>query len=288
MPEQIPPVIRYAKVGTAIFDVQAAAAAQERELREWQRAVADLQQLGMQKGKLVVTPSPRATVEPPVMVPPGLGDIHSPISEPGQRYYQTLPQPRAALPVPAVSGRAFPLPAEAEPYRGLLDYVFGSVLERFKQGPLFCQPMTWLAPPITAISVDLFTNANGVTLPGGYPGPGTCVNVLSIDVPDRWIFVLDRFGNELDDHTAFGDVRFSMQRNRTPLRSYGDFDCQLGRFVNPTKFGSPIILKHKDEFRLQAQSLSMTDHTAYARLMGWAFAVRTISGSGDYSEFFAE
>jgi hypothetical protein len=46
---------------------------------------------------------------------------------------------------------------------------------------------------------------------------------------------------------------------------------QLGRFVNPTKIASPLILKHNDELKLVARSLDGIDHVAYARIMGWIF-----------------
>jgi len=221
----------------------------------------------------------------------GMGDLLRSDQSPGERYWERERMPRAR---PAERPIGYmpppPLPPDAEQYRpvveGLLYPALCKALEDCKKcGPTYIQPMTWLAPPITAINIDVFTRATGVPTVGSYPGPGDCAEVLAIDVPDRWIFVLDRFGNELETASAWGDVRFSMQRNRTPIRSYGNFDSQLGRFVEPTRFGSPIILKHKDRFRLQAQSLGASSHRAFARIIGWAFAVRTTSGDGHYNEF---
>jgi len=82
-----------------------------------------------------------------------------------------------------------------------------------------------------------------------------------------------------------GNVNWSVQRNRAPIRCYGDFDVKLGDFVDPTKFSSPIILKHKDEFRVLAQANTVADASVIARVMGWAFAVHSISQDGTYNEF---
>lgn len=298
MPDnELPPVLSWDKKGCAHFNAQAAAAAQEREMREWQAVMEAIMREGMAREIDPNRPTPKGNVMPTPLVPggiPGLQDIHTEITEPGQRYWNRYPTARLRPPERPIARppREFaPIPPEVEQYRPLIEQYFGPILctlqEKLTCGPIYTQPMTWLAPPVTAISVDLFTPAAGVTLPGSAypPSPGDCVDLVAVDVPDRWIFILDRFGNELEDHTAFGDVRFSIQRNRTPIRSYGDFDVQLGRFVNPTKLGTPIILKHKDEFRIKAQSKSATSHKAYARIMGWAFAVRTITGDGAYREF---
>ena len=195
-----------------------------------------------------------------------MGDIHSQVTSPGERYWEQWRNTRRPITTFGRGGK-------------------GGGPKKKSDEAQFVQPVTWLAPPITAIAIDAFTPAAGVTLSGAYPGPGACVDVISIDVPDRFILVIDRFANELEDHDSFGDVRFSMMRNETPIRSYGDFDVQLGRFDNPTKFGSPIILKHKDQFRLKCQSLGAVDHIAYARFIGWAFAVRTTSGDGSHEQY---
>lgn len=279
------------KTRGATLDLVAAERVQE---REWQAALRDLQRMGMEQSADRHIATPRAVVEAAPNVPGGeaglqgtrlqlpagaepyrgiieehlgLSDIHSQVTSPGERYWEQWRNPRgpAAGGLRSAGGRGKPKPAAA--------------------GPVYTQPMTWLAPPVTAIAIDVFTPAAGVILTGAYPGPGACVDILSIDVPDRFILILDRFGNELEDHDSFGDVRFSMQRNETPIRSYGDFDVQLGRFDDPTKFGAAIILKHKDQFRLKGQALGATEHTAFARLIGWAFAVRQTSADGSHSEY---
>lgn len=275
--------------GTTV-DLQAAA--EGVKVTEWKTAMRDLERMGMSQDADRHVATPRAIVRPPPNVPDG---------EPGQGFPQLT----------------IPLPAGAEPYRQFIEQELKALsladipnaeLNPGEQywtqwrnnrrpavrngkgqpascAPTYVQPTTWLAPPVTAISIDAFTPAAGVVLTGLYPGPGPCIDVISIDVPDRFILILDRFGNELEDHDAFGDVRFSMQRNETPIRSYGDFDVQLGRFDDPTKFGSAIILKGKERFRLKAQALGATDHIAFARFIGWAFAVRMTAGDGSHAEY---
>lgn len=305
------PPLTWDKYGTAHFHANRAIPANISP-REFEASMEDLQRLGMRADNQPQYPVPRASVRPTSLVPPdvgpnpstlggapGMGDIHSSVTEPGQRYWNREKMPRAIRrPYTAIAKEKapVPLPAEVEKYRPVIERLLApqlqEVLENFRKcGPWYMQPMTWLAPPITGICVDIFTKAAGVKLPGVYPPPpgaDDCPTILSIDVPDRWIFVLTEFGNELEDHTAFGDVRWIMQRNGLGIRCYGDFDVQLGRFVSPTKFPSPIILKHKDEFAVKAQSLSAAQHFAFARLRGWAFAVRTIAGAGEYSEFCVE
>lgn len=278
--------VEYTREGTAVFHAERALALRDREESEWQREMDRLERASMRADADPQAPVPRATVRPAPLVPggiPGLQDIHTQTTQPGERFWEQYRTARARPKWPkAVAGE----PATPPPLEETLREALRCVCEALKCGPVFTQPTTWLAPPVTAISVDVFTSAAGVTLPGGSsPAPGAPQEVIRLDVPDRFICVIDRFGNELEDTTSFGDVRFSMQRNRAPLRSYGDFDVQLGRFVSPNKFGSPIILKHKDRFRILAQSKSASEHRAFARIQGWCFAVRTITGDGRYSEF---
>lgn len=302
-------ILSYGPGGTAHFDAAAAQRLYAREMEEWRRAstqgpagpvvpgnerefrasMLDLERLGMRADADPRIATPRAIVHPAANVPggipglQGLEDMPNQVSSPGERYWEAWAGQKAVHPSRAVSKT--PLPAECEKFRPLIEECFGPMIRKLSSGKMFVQPMGWLEPPVTAISVDIFTNALGVSVPGAYPGPGDCVDVLTISASDRMIFVLDRFGNELEDHLAFGDVRMSMSRNKTPIRSYGNFDVQLGRFVRPTKLGSPILLKHKDEFRFKAQSLSATTHKVFARIQGWAFATHSIVGDGTYNEF---
>jgi hypothetical protein len=314
IPDHDQGVITWDKTGAGSFDLGAALKAYEENEAE---AVAELNRL--MGRRLPGDPSPtgrppRARVYPPTKlgqgvpnVPgapggkpgqmdpsilaagkvgkSGMGDIHDQTSDPGARYYENWPMERGGPIETPVAELREQIPEELKPLFFVLNRVFREHEARLPGIVHNVQPQTHLSPQPTAISVDLFTDASGVTLPGGLPGTPTAV--LTLDVPDRFVVVLDRFGNQLEDHLAVPNVRFSMQRNRSPIRSYGNFNNQLGRFVDPTKLASPIVLKHTDEFRLYAQSTDGNDHTAFARLMGWAFAVKSISSEGSFSELLS-
>ncbi|MGH8898202.1 MAG: hypothetical protein ACRDZ4_14575 [Egibacteraceae bacterium] len=270
--------IHYDKRGSATFHLDRILRLHNAEQRDADQAARDLAGLGV--GALVPDPKSR----PPMG---GMGDIHSQVTEPGQRYWEQWRQDRASgiiTPV-ALEPAEIPVPPELAKYAPMIQKWVNQICCCAKQEMVYNQPHPHLAPQVTAITVDVFTGSGGVQLPGAYPGPGACVPLIQFQVPDRFIVILERFGNELESANAWGDVVFSMQRNATPLRSYGDFDVQLGRFVDPTRMGSPIILKHKDNFILHAQSKSGQNHTAFSRVMGWAFAVNTITSDGTYKEF---
>lgn len=284
MADDVEPLV-YDTKGTAHFDLGRALFRHDQEQREFSDAAEDMARLGM--GSLAGL----GKEAPPAPPKGGVGDIHTQVTEPGQRWWETYRTGRAESliqPVTRMPTEMPVLPPEAMKYlplvKGWIDQLCACV-NSLKCAPLINQPHAHLAPMVSAICVDVFTNASGVQLAGSYPPPGPCVPIICLDVPDRFMVVLDRFGNELEDHLSYGDVRFSMQRNRTPIRCYGDFDVQLGRFVDPTRFSSPIILKHKDRFCLQGQSKSGANHTAFARITGWAFAVTEITGDGSYKEF---
>lgn len=211
----------------------------------------------------------------------GMGDLHDQTSDPGERYYESWPTSRARPGERPVMAPRRAIPEDLKGLYYVMTRAFQEHEARLHRVVQTVQPHTHLAPQITAISIDLFTNASGVTL----PATNAPQVVLTLSVPDRFVVVLERFGNQLEDHTSFPNVRWSMQRNRTPLRSYGNFNNQLGRFVDPTRFASPIVLKQKDEYRLVAQSTDGAEHKAFARLMGWAFATKTITSEGSYGEF---
>jgi len=221
----------------------------------------------------------------------GLGNIHTQGTKPGERYWErwtmgrAKPMERAVAkkPPPYLCGpEQMPMPPGLEQYRQVIEQCLIPMWKRLQSEETrafarslesmtyISQPVTHLAPPVTALAVDLFTSAAGVTAPAAPGVPGT---VLSIDVPDRFLVILDRFANGVQSPNKIGDVQWSMQRNKSPIRSYGDFDVDLGCFCDPTKLGSPIILKHKDEFRLLAQSNLAGDVNVSARMIGWAFAV---------------
>ena len=312
------PIVVPMKDGGFALDFKAALAAYDLEVRQSMEASADLARLGYMEPSVPPpeTATPRAMIHPPVMPDmtehagpaspanvDGMGDIHTQTTHPGERYYEMWETGRARRTQKPIGKRyeqprtcppKVKLPAELESWRTMIDQCLvplwqrlqdeflAKMYETLKCVTVFTQPTTWLAPPATALGVDLFTPAVGVAIPGVQAHPTT---VLSIpEVPDRTFVILQSTGLEMEPG-GFGKVRLSYQRNRTGIGSYTDVDVQLGPFSNPTPFGSPIILKHKDTFRLQAISKDGAPHTVYARIKGWLCAARTATSGGDFSEF---
>ncbi len=258
------------KRGTGIFDLAAASAQADEGEREHAQALRDLQ---------------RAGIMPEDLGLPGMGDIRTKESNPGEEYWTSRSMPRA-MPKeePAARGRApVRLPSPLKDVPEILDRAFRKAEKRLKCGVYFMQPQPHLKPIVTAISVDLFTAAAGVDLS---PYDADAATLLSLTVPDRFIVVLDRFGNQLQDHLDFGSVTFSMQRNNAPLRSYGNFDVQLGEFIRPTPLGAPIMLTSNQTWELRASSAVVTK--AFARIQGWAWAVKKSSNDGSYDDMHTQ
>lgn len=260
------------KQGGAIFDLNAAAAQADESERESAQVMRDLQRAGLMPQDLGL---------------PGMGDIRTKESDPGEDYWNSRSMPRTMPKEESVARNRAPvrLPSPLKDVPEILDRAFRKAEKRLKCGVYFMQPQPHLKPIVTAISVDLFTAAAGVTLSSGSP-LGNEVTILSITVPDRFIVVLDRFGNQLQDHLDFGSVTFSMQRNDAPLRSYGDFDVQLGEFIRPTPLGAPIMLTGNQTWALKAATTSTTK--AFARIQGWAWAVKKSSNDGSYDDMHTQ
>ena len=256
------------KGGGAIFDLDVAAAQADESDREAAQVMRDLQ---------------RAGIMPQDLGLPGMGDVRTREDDPGEGYWDSGNMPRAMPQPPAVAKNREPvrLPSVLKDVPAILDRALRKSEKRLRNGVYFNQPQPHLKPIVTAISVDLFTAAAGVTLTEG-SALGDEVTILSITVPDRFIVVLDRFGNQLSDHLDFGSVTFSMQRNEAPLRSYGDFDVQLGEFIRPTPLGAPIMLTGNQTWTLKAATTKTTQ--AFARIQGWAWAVRKSTNDGSYDD----
>lgn len=272
--------LSHSKKGTARFDVALAMQQQMRDYREMLEKLATVDPEARRRLQ-VLKDMDRMGMQP------NMGDIHTQTTEPGQRYFEQHQGPRAVLPELPVTNPPPGSPAAAAAAAaaaGAPGAGEGAGLKCCQ--PTYTVPPLWQAPPLTAVCIDLFTLTKGVSLPGNYPGPGTPVTVVTFVVPDRVVVVIDRFGNELEDCTAWGNVLWSIQVNRRPVKCYGDFDVQLGRFVDPTKLASPIIMKHKDEFALVCRSLDGIDHKAFARVMGWAWMPVGVTQYGQYPDFF--
>ena len=269
--------LSYGRKGTARFDVKLAIQQQAREQRELLERLAEVDPEARKK-LAILRDMERMGMK-------GLGDIHTQGTEPGQRYYEQTQGPRVLLPELPVSGPPPDISASASASATGAAAGAGAGEAKCCQPTYMVGPL-WQKPPLTAICIDIFTRAAGVLLPGDYPGPGTPVTIITLVVPDRVVMVIDRFGNELEDFTAWGNVRWSIQVNRRPVKCYGEFDVQLGRFVDPTKLATPIVMKHKDEFALVCRSLDGLDHYAYARIMGWAWMPVGVTHGGKYQDYF--
>lgn len=234
--------------------------------------------------------TPRARAHPPsgpTQGIPGVGDLHQQDSEPGNNYWTQWRQERAR---PLEQPVQAPMPQIPQQMQDLYRVFDRALREHESRKNDLCQCVTkpaWIEPPLTSTCLDLFTDV-AVTLPAGSINggvtPGTLTNLISFNVPDRHIAVFDRMGMQLGDHLSFGNVRFSVRRNDTPLKCYGGFRPQLGEFTNPTKMANPIILKYADQFRVAAQSLDTNEHTAWFRMTGWLISVTELTSMGSYAE----
>lgn len=299
------PLVVHDEKGAGSFNFGEALRAWEKDNKEWVQSMEILERAGLVRGQDMRVPTPRTKAEPPEL--PGFGDIHTQTTEPGQRYWEQhdtgRARPDGAAGYRPVAKKPDPIacpPVKLPPnLEGWGEFLNGCVIpvfrrlfeeheDRLKQklmcGTYFNQPSPHLAPPPSAIGIDVFTKNAGVLLrPGGAAAaPET---LLSIDVPDRFIVILTRLGQAMGSSAEFNQTQWSMQRNETPLRSYGDFDIQLGTMTDPVTFPSPIMLKHKDQWRLFGRNTGVGNVTAFARVMGYAIPVRAIGMDGSWSEY---
>ena len=225
----------------------------------------------------------------------GMGDLHTQETSPGERYWDSSRTGRAIVPGGAgdPTGRAVaerPAPCLPPDLQKIIDCLcpaiekaFACALDRCR--PIITRPPNWLAPPVTAVPIDLFTAGAGVALPAGSgQTPGTATAVLTLDVTDRFVGIITHLGNE-GEAVASDDIRWSMQLNTAPVRYYGSVDTQLGEVTRPTELAKPgILLPTNSTFRLIAQAKAATAHTAFARVQGWMWAARRLSADGSFSE----
>ena len=101
-----------------------------------------------------------------------------------------------------------------------------------------------------------------------------------VEVPDRHVGVVQRFGHELDNPTLWGGVTWDFKLNSRPIENYQTFRQQIGTFVNPTLLPNPIKLKPFDVFEVFA--FSTVDVGAMVRVMGFIFPVRFFSQDGTF------
>jgi hypothetical protein len=230
----------------------------------------------------------------PELAPPdeggGLGDI-----DPGERAnveqvpglaYSGGPQPQRT----GAAGRV------AQAYSAWINAVYGGVdptkcpppfnspecmdvLSRLLEGTfrnfqLTSRPPSHIAPPFSARCIDVV--ANEVTIPGTYGGAFTTVCTFTVPV-GKWRGVVVDAGHALESLAAWADVEWRITLNGTPYEPYASVRTQIWDMVNDSKL-CPIHLLPRDRVSLEARSLSSASHTAWARLSGWYYPVRSEVG----------
>ena len=113
----------------------------------------------------------------------------------------------------------------------------------------------------------------------------TDVQVVTFTVPDRVVGTLLGFGHNLDVATEWDNVDWSIRINRKPVPAYDTFRQQIGNFVNPTLFPAPIKVKHRDVVEVIADQTGVPAVNAFARLIGFMYPVKKITGDGSYEEY---
>ena len=176
---------------------------------------------------------------------------------------RVIPQPGAAVSSPQPQSMDFPNPPKpaADPC--------GPQIACLKSGePWMVIRPEWLDSPKDARMLDIRTDA-GIVL-----GPTTTdVQLIRYQVPDRYMGILVDFGHALTNPALFGVVTWRILVNESPLEYYNNFSQQIGAFVQPTKFPSPIIIKYGDIVRVVADNPAALGVNAFARLRGWIFPV---------------
>jgi hypothetical protein len=143
-------------------------------------------------------------------------------------------------------------------------------------GTYFVKRPNWIEPPITARGIDARTEA-AVAL--GLAD----TTILTFTVPDRFVGTLLGFGHDLTDAALWGTPFWNIRINNEPAINYQNFQQQIGTFVNPTLFPNPIRLKHQDVVTVTGRSAVAA--SAFARLIGFMFPVRTITQDGSFGEY---
>jgi len=148
-------------------------------------------------------------------------------------------------------------------------------------GTYFVKGPNWIEPPVTARAID----ARNETLTA-LDEYGAATTVTSFTVPDRFVGTLLGFGHELNPGATWstGTVTWNILINGDPAPQYQNFIQQIGEYRNPTRFPSPIRVKHLDEVLVTATTL-VAGISATARLIGFMYPVKEVTQDGSYREY---
>jgi len=126
----------------------------------------------------------------------------------------------------------------------------------------------WLDPPLTAKIVD--ARNEGTVLAAG----ALNVELLRFQVPDRYVGNFIDFGHALSNPALFGTVTWVINVNEAPEEFYNGFTRQIGEYIRPTRFPSPIKVKFNNVITVTASNPGVLAVTAFARIRGWIFSVK--------------
>ncbi len=130
-------------------------------------------------------------------------------------------------------------------------------------------PGNWIKPPITARNLDLFSDCAGVNLPAAAANQTV---LLTFRVPDRHIALFTRFGQALEDATAFDDVEWEFAGTEFEPAYSPPYLGQIGSMLNPYEFPMPLLRKGGETITILARNTGAGAHTAFARLVGYLWA----------------
>lgn len=220
----------------------------------------------------------------------GMGDEASRMTEEYNSQYDILDTGRPTAPqrdIVAPCYKAPKIPGMEGLQKILDDHFFPYLAEALRCASDFnCQKIkfvkneNWIVPPPTAIAIDEQTVQGGVTI------SATEVTLISFQIPDRMVAVIHSLGQQTTLTGDFDLIIWKLYVNDQPVPTYGEMTSQLGRFVDPTKLGAPIILKGKDTVRMTARLGTVNPANFYfARIMGYKYIARDVTDNGSFNKF---
>jgi len=157
--------------------------------------------------------------------------------------------------------------------------------QRSQCGTYFVKGPNWMEPPITARNADLRTETC-VVVPAFDPYVGTIyTTVINFTVPDRFIGSILGFGHEIQDPSQWGNILWRINVNGVAQPNYQDFRQQIGRFIDPTRFPSPIRFKHGDVVTVTVTNLGAAAACVFVRLFAFMFPAKMTAQDGSFVEY---
>lgn len=146
-----------------------------------------------------------------------------------------------------------------------------------QEGLYFVKNPNWIEPPITARPLDL-RNETAVVVGAAN------TNIVTFTMPDRYIGSCLAFGHGLTVPAEFGTVIWNIFVNNRPVETYAEFRQQIGTYVDPTPFPSPIKLKGRDIVRVTARTAGGAT-SAFVRMPSFIFPAKRVTQDGSYKDY---